>query len=300
VADGGFVAPAFLHSEFVAPTWGATPRCRGRNKGTWAASSSRKGRRWRRTRQARPSRWRGEHRHHAPSRFRGRPKSELTEGRRHQGHPIQPRRRVPVPPVPGRRGAERALFPEDTPPVHGHAQAAARRRHGDALPPHLRHRGDDARRVHLGDEPDVRPTAASSSCSVPGAFLTGRGGLAAALGSRPGAALGCRRGCPTPAATRATGIKVRSGAQDRASPNFMGPASFGLEVGIFCDLLYSVLPLSVISGLDFLGHALSRPQARRASPSAGTSPRRGWASRGRVCHEMPISTEHVQTNISAE
>ena len=46
----------------------------------------------------------------------------------------------------------------------------------------------------------------------------------------------------------------------RASPNFMGLTSFGLEIGIFCDFRYSVLLLNAILGLDFLGRALSRPQ----------------------------------------
>ena len=40
----------------------------------------------------------------------------------------------------------------------------------------------------------------------------------------------------------------------------MGPASLGLDIGIFCDFLYSVLLMSAILGLDFLGLALSRPQ----------------------------------------
>jgi hypothetical protein len=48
----------------------------------------------------------------------------------------------------------------------------------------------------------------------------------------------------------------------RASPNFMGLTSFGLEIGIFCDFRYSVLLLNAILGLDFLGRALSRPQVR--------------------------------------
>jgi hypothetical protein len=50
------------------------------------------------------------------------------------------------------------------------------------------------------------------------------------------------------------------GARDRASPNFMGLAGLGLEIGIFCDFLYSVLLLSAVLGLDFLGLALFRPQ----------------------------------------
>jgi hypothetical protein len=40
----------------------------------------------------------------------------------------------------------------------------------------------------------------------------------------------------------------------------MGLASFGLEIGIFCEFLHCVLLLSAILGLDFLGLALSRPQ----------------------------------------
>ena len=40
----------------------------------------------------------------------------------------------------------------------------------------------------------------------------------------------------------------------------MGLASLGLEIGIFCYFLYSVLLFNAILGLDFLGRALSRPQ----------------------------------------
>jgi hypothetical protein len=45
---------------------------------------------------------------------------------------------------------------------------------------------------------------------------------------------------------------VVAGAQDRASPNFMGLASLGLEIGIFCDSLYSDLLLNVFFGARFL------------------------------------------------
>jgi hypothetical protein len=61
-------------------------------------------------------------------------------------------------------------------------------------------------------------------------------------------------------------LHVRGGALDRASPNFapnfMGLASLGLEIGISCDLLYSVLLLNTILWLGFLGRALyyCRPQ----------------------------------------
>jgi hypothetical protein len=40
----------------------------------------------------------------------------------------------------------------------------------------------------------------------------------------------------------------------------MGLGSFGLEIGIFCDFLYSVLLFDATSGLDFSGRALSWPQ----------------------------------------
>ena len=39
-------------------------------------------------------------------------------------------------------------------------------------------------------------------------------------------------------------------------------ASFGLEIGILCDFQYSILLVSAILGLDFLGLALSLPQLR--------------------------------------
>ena len=45
---------------------------------------------------------------------------------------------------------------------------------------------------------------------------------------------------------------VATGAQDRASPNCMGLASFGLEIGIFCDFLHSVLLFNVNLGAIFL------------------------------------------------
>jgi hypothetical protein len=53
---------------------------------------------------------------------------------------------------------------------------------------------------------------------------------------------------------------VGSGAHDRASLNLMGLASLGLDIGIFCDFLCSVLLLNAILGLDFLALALSRTQ----------------------------------------
>ena len=53
---------------------------------------------------------------------------------------------------------------------------------------------------------------------------------------------------------------VEVGAHIKPNPNFMGLASLGLDIGIFCDSQYSVLLLSVLSGLDFSGLALSRPQ----------------------------------------
>ena len=40
----------------------------------------------------------------------------------------------------------------------------------------------------------------------------------------------------------------------------MGLASLGLEIGILCDFLYSVILFTAILGLYFLGLALSRPQ----------------------------------------
>jgi hypothetical protein len=56
----------------------------------------------------------------------------------------------------------------------------------------------------------------------------------------------------------AAGVYI--GAHDRASPNFMGLASLGLEIGVFCQVLYSVLLSNAILGLYFLGLALYRPQ----------------------------------------
>ena len=66
--------------------------------------------------------------------------------------------------------------------------------------------------------------------------------------------------CAKTIAHRQDNWEVLHGAQDRASPNFMGLASFGLDIGTFCDFLHRVLLLDAILGLDFLGLALSRLQ----------------------------------------
>ena len=69
-------------------------------------------------------------------------------------------------------------------------------------------------------------------------------------------------------------VHVSGGAQDRASLSFMGMASFGMGIGIFCGFLFIVLPSSVVLGLDLLELALSRPQvsgvgrARRSDQAA--------------------------------
>jgi hypothetical protein len=42
------------------------------------------------------------------------------------------------------------------------------------------------------------------------------------------------------------------GALDRASPNFMGLASLGLEIGIFCGFIYSILLLNAIFWVRYL------------------------------------------------
>ena len=64
-----------------------------------------------------------------------------------------------------------------------------------------------------------------------------------------------------PEPTRA-GRWVGDGAPGRAvySPNVMGLASLGLDIGVFGDFLYRVLLLSTILGLAFLGLTLSWPQ----------------------------------------
>jgi hypothetical protein len=56
------------------------------------------------------------------------------------------------------------------------------------------------------------------------------------------------------------------GAPDRTSPNVMGRASLGREIGIFCESRYGVLLLHDILGLYFSGLALCRPQARARVP----------------------------------
>ena len=75
-------------------------------------------------------------------------------------------------------------------------------------------------------------------------------------------------------AGRGDGARVHPGAQDGASPNFMGLASLGLEIGICYDFLYNVLLLNAILGLGFLGLALSRPQVHPAD--LGRRVNGGW------------------------
>jgi hypothetical protein len=72
----------------------------------------------------------------------------------------------------------------------------------------------------------------------------------------------------------------------------MGPASLGLEIGVFCACLYGVLLLSAILGLDFLGLALSRPQARARAAGRrprGSQPREGQAGRAQGSVAVPHS-----------
>jgi hypothetical protein len=66
----------------------------------------------------------------------------------------------------------------------------------------------------------------------------------------------CKAG-PAPG-NKYSALQCPNGAHDRASPNFMGLASLGLEIGIFSGFLYSVLLLNVLLGLDLLGLALNR------------------------------------------
>jgi hypothetical protein len=70
-------------------------------------------------------------------------------------------------------------------------------------------------------------------------------------------------------------------ALDRASSNFMGLASLGLEIGIFCHFLH----LNAMLGLDCsTGRALCRPQAlgRRASRASSTAASGATTSRARA------------------
>ena len=75
---------------------------------------------------------------------------------------------------------------------------------------------------------------------------------------------------------------VRSGAQDRAGPNFMRLASLGPDISILCGFLHSVLLLNAILGLDFLGLALSWPQVR----STDMAPIEPKFRHEEVCGEM--------------
>ena len=71
---------------------------------------------------------------------------------------------------------------------------------------------------------------------------------------------------------------VRTGAQDWASPNFTGLISLGLEIGVFCDFLYSVLLFNAISGLDFSGTALIPAAGADRAVRVGREQRRGLAA----------------------
>ena len=83
------------------------------------------------------------------------------------------------------------------------------------------------------------------------------------------------RACPRPHSRAASSARAawtagfHDRAHDRASPNLTGLASLALDIGFFCDLLYSVLLLSAVLGLDFLGRALSRPQVLRLGAVRG-------------------------------
>ena len=99
----------------------------------------------------------------------------------------------------------------------------------------------------------------------------------------------------TPQHTRADSLQLIwiidqfvAGAQDRASPSLMGLASLGLAIGTFCGLLYSVLLLNAISGLDFLGLALFRLGLWRRPAATPTADGRGeWAQGGWTAPRSP-------------
>jgi hypothetical protein len=77
-----------------------------------------------------------------------------------------------------------------------------------------------------------------------------------------------------------------------------GTDQFGLDIGLFCDLLHSVLLLNAILGLDFLGLALSRPQVscqrapgvRRQRGDPGSAARERRWTRWSVGHGDPGAT----------
>ena len=64
-------------------------------------------------------------------------------------------------------------------------------------------------------------------------------------------------------------------------------ANFGLDIGILCDFLYSILLLSVILGLYFLGLTLYRPQVWNPGLANAVGmadmPDDGRSGRGRCC-----------------
>jgi hypothetical protein len=64
---------------------------------------------------------------------------------------------------------------------------------------------------------------------------------------------------------------VRSGARERASPTFMGLTRVGLEVGIFCDFLCSVLLWNASLARFLRASPKSRSQVRTAVCSAAFS-----------------------------
>jgi hypothetical protein len=72
----------------------------------------------------------------------------------------------------------------------------------------------------------------------------------------------------------------------------IGLASLGLDIGIFCDFIRSILILNVILELYFLGLALSRPQVRRGPARDHLRPavrhRRPWSARAGSCRATRI------------
>ena len=65
-------------------------------------------------------------------------------------------------------------------------------------------------------------------------------------------------------------MESAAGARDRAGPNFMALASFGLEIGVFRDfLVYSVLPPTAILGLDRISGSTCTPNASSRFPLDG-------------------------------
>ena len=68
-------------------------------------------------------------------------------------------------------------------------------------------------------------------------------------------------------AARGSGFRAGPHFMGFVNPHFIGRASLGLGVGIFCDFLYGVLLMSTIMGLDLSGLAATMSNVASSTPA---------------------------------